>query len=234
MPPKRYIESKDAIVADLNLETTEKSEPARSPLPRRYYNSLIVVVSLILGLEIANELNLNYYLPTYLQKSDLQTDPHTVLSMMTVVGFAYALGRLANIVLAIRMDVLVMLYCNLALIVTGNLVLTFWASRQTVFLTWLSVLLLGLGYSSTFPCLFSFIEQRITITNSLNSFLVFVTSSVFAADSLVIGGSIDQNPSLFQYLNSTFSVLFVVLFCVLHSHDWWKKRLLRSVGLVAR
>lgn len=227
MPPKRYIESKDAIV----LDTETKEENAKSPLPKRFYNSLIVTVSLILGLEIANELNLNYYLPSYLQKSDLQTDPHTVLSMMTVIGVAYALGRLVNIALAIRVDVRVMLYLNLALIVAGNLVLTFWATRQTVYLTWLSVVLLGLGYSSTFPCLFSFIEQRITITNSLNSFLVFVTSSVFAVDSLVIGNSIDNNPSLFQYLNSTFSILFVVLFGVLHSYDWWKLRLLRSVGL---
>lgn len=151
--------------------------------------------------------------------------------MMTFVGVAYALGRLANIVLAIKMDVRVMLYVNLVLIVTGNLVLTFLATKQAVELTWLSVILLGLGYSSTFPCLFSFIEQRITITNSLNSFLVFVTSSVFAVDSLVIGNSIDSNPSLFQYLNSTFSILFVVLFCVLHSYDLWKKKLLKRVGL---
>lgn len=225
MPPKRYIESKDAIV----LDTEEKCE--KSPLPKHYYRWFIATVSIILGLEIANELNLNYYLPTYLNKSHLQTDQQTVLAMMTVVGIAYAVGRLANIVIAIKMDVQLMLYFNLSLIVAGNLVLTFLAARQTIALTWLSVVLLGLGYSSAFPCLFAFVEQRITITNNLNSFLVFVTSSVFAVDSLVIGNSIDNNPSLFQYLNSIFSVLFVFLFCVLHSYDLWKKKLLKRVGL---
>ena len=174
-------------------------------------------------------MNLNYYLPTYLNKSDLQTDQSTVLSMMTVVGVAYALGRLLNIALAIKLDVRVILYCNLVLIVTGNLVLTFLAAHQTVYLTWLSVVLLGLGYSSTFPCLFSYIEQRITITNNLNSLLVFLTSSVFSVNSIVIGNSIDDNPALFQYLNSTFSILFVMLFCVLHSYDMWRKKLLQRV-----
>ena len=218
MPPERFIESKDVLDAN--------EDKKRSPLPSYYYTTFIVIISLILGFEIANELNLNFYLPSYLNKSDLRLDQDTIALMMASVGGAYALGRLFNILIAIKIDVLIILYFNLSLIVIGNLILSFATSSQSA---WIAILLLGFGYSSTFPALFAFIEQRITITNTLNSFLVFVTSSVFTISSLIIGNSIDENPSLFQYLNSVSTILFVALFIVLHSIDFWKKVLLKKL-----
>lgn len=205
----------------------------KSPLPRYYYNSFFVIISLILGFEIANELNLNYYLPTYLHKSNLSISQDVTADMMALIGGMYCFGRLFNILTSFKIDVRIMLYINLALIISGNLILTFFATAAKISNVWTSVVLLGLGYSSLFPNLFSFIEQRITITNTLNSFLVFTTSTVFMVNSLVIGNSIDNNPPLYQYINLSFSILFIALFFVLHSTDLWKKRLLKNIKTVS-
>lgn len=162
-------------------------------------------------------------------------NPNQAANMATFVGCAYAIGRLFSIFFTIRGNVGLSIYGSVIVILSAYILLAFNIlpdllpfGKMTI-LTALSFMF-GLGYSALYPNSIVFVEQRVCITNQLNAQMMAVSTILFSVNSYLIGDQIESRPELFIILNSSFHLLFLLLFVLFHSTDLLKKKLLNKTN----
>ncbi|CAG7717547.1 unnamed protein product [Allacma fusca] len=140
------------------------------------------------------------FMPTFTHYTDLafpEPDGAAVLSGMTG---AYTAGRLAGILITYyNVSPALILIFNLVLATTGNIILLIFANSN-VTLLWTGAVLLGLGYSTVFACIFDYIEKHLKITNLIGASNAVVGGLVSAVYPLIVGDSVERKPLVLMYV----------------------------------
>lgn len=76
-----------------------------------------------------------------------------------------------------------------------------------------------------------FIEERINITTTLNSFTIAIQTALFCVESYRMGTIMNSDPSAFKRMNLIYTIIFACIFLLLHLTDAFKKYFLTTKRL---
>ena len=154
-----------------NLIHAHELDQRGKNLSQKYYIFFVVMIVIIVTFEVANEVSAITYLPTVLTTtSELGLDNEQAGYVFSILQFAIAGARFANIFLSFRVNTVVNLYFNFVSMLVGTVMLMIFL-RRSLLMVEFSIALLGLGSSSSYPLIITFVEQRISLTNRVSSIM---------------------------------------------------------------
>ena len=184
---------------------TATNNPEAAPLvasvfPKSYLLTVILLGALILCFETGIEINSFSYLQTFVVHVDLKLSKSTGAYMVSVIRGSYMISRGLNIFLAAKFNPKFLLMIDFALIAVGNtLLLIFANSDQTMI--WIGIILMGFGFSPVYPMVYSFLEERINVTNTVCGFFMFSSALMTIVNPLIEGKFIEEYPLIYVYIN---------------------------------
>ena len=98
------------------------------------------------------------FLPTFAVSSDLNMSPQAAALVTSASAAAFTVGRGLSIPLAIKLKPEVILYANHVMMVSGILILIFWANTSVVMM-WTGNIILGAGFSSVYASMYAFLGK---------------------------------------------------------------------------
>jgi MFS family permease len=167
--------------------------------------------------------NINFeYLSTFSFNLKLNLSKQTSALILSAMSGAYTIGRGVGIVLAIKIEPKYFLYCDIILISVGNAIMYFYANTsETMFI--IGVVILGFGFSTVFPCIYSYMEQHIRLTNFICGILMFSCASIAIIDPIIVGHNIKDHPYILLYVNIGSTVLVIISFLTIEISSLIKK-----------
>lgn len=150
--------------------------------------------------------------------TDLHLTKSTATFMASAMGGAYAIARGVSVLVATRVKVDYMLYTSLAIVMTGNILLTTFANTSEVMI-WIAIVLMGAGFASLVPGLFSLVQQRIDVTNQVCGVIACAAPTCGIISALVLGSVAESNSMLFPYLNVGSTTATFLALIALHFSD---------------
>ncbi|RWS01675.1 sodium-dependent glucose transporter 1-like protein, partial [Dinothrombium tinctorium] len=188
--PERFLSRKNQII----VEGDNESEPLiRIDLPRSYYITFVSLSCLLLSVYGGVEGNISNYLPTFLRNINENISQRENDYITSMYAFVFAGFRAISVFLAIKMKPFTMICISFSLLLFGNFLLLFFGMTTPTYL-WISVCLLAIGCSWVYSCIYSFIEQRIDVTNAFSGLFVFSGSFLVTLSPLLIGKLIEKFP----------------------------------------
>lgn len=140
-------------------------------LSQGYYIFFVTMIVVIVTFEVANEVSAMTFLPTVLTNThELNLDPEHAGYVFSILQFVIAGARFANIFLSFKVNTVANIYFNFVAMFVGTVILIIFL-RTSLLMVEIGIGLLGLGYSSTYPLLITFVEQRISLTNRVSSIM---------------------------------------------------------------
>lgn len=112
------------------------------------------------------------------------------------------------------------IYLELIILISAECILLYLCHWEPTMI-WVGVCLLGFGISSIYPSLYSFIKQRIDVSNNVGSIVVFTGSLISFVFPIVEGNYLQKYPSTFPLINLFATVCILVLFTLMHSADFY-------------
>ena len=108
-----------------------------------------------------------------------------------------------------------MLYFNFILIDIGALII--WSGGwKTESMMWIGSVLIGVGFSSTYASIYTFLEHQISVTNTIGSIFLFTGGLGTALFPILVGAYICTDSLILIYLCICCAQISLVLFLVLH------------------
>lgn len=186
--------------------------------PKHYYITVILLGSALLCFYSGIEMNTFTFFPDFAVYIDLHLSKSKAAFMTSLLSAAFACSRGISIIVATRFKPMNMLYTNLILIGVGNGLMLMFANTSEHML-WLSLIIMGFGYSCVFPGIYSFLEERINVTNTVCGLFMFASSIATTINPIILGYYIETNPLIFVYINLMSLFMCLVIFIGLHSTD---------------
>ena len=193
----------------------------------KYLILVLAFGSATLAFEGGLEINQASYLETFITKLplDIKDKKSEGAYLSAVLNGSFTVSRFLSIFLAMKLSPRTMIIMNLVVINVGTTLVSIFARTASVTGLYLGYVVLGFGFSSTFPAVFSFVEQRIRMSETTTSVFFFVTMIYSSVAPFVQGNSIDNNPMIFANLNQTSGIVCLVLFVGLCLTDIPRKKL---------
>ena len=186
--------------------------------PKEYFFKIVILGSCLLCFYCGIELNTFTFLQDFVVYSDLRLTKSTGAYMLSVLSATFAACRGISIFVATRVKTTHMLYTNMLLIGTGNVILLIFGNSNEQLL-WLGLIIIGIGCSCVFPGIYSFLEERINVTNSVCGCFMFTSSIATTTNPILVGYFIESMPMIFVYINVVSLVICIFIFMALHSTD---------------
>ena len=174
--------------------------------------TLIIIAGIIMFILVQNtENNCLNYLPQFLAAVVPNISKQSAALMGSTYFAAYALTFGITIFVSTKVRVIHMLYAYYVLILAGNLLLAFHAKTSEV-MTWMAVIILGAGHSSMTSGIYSFLEQRINVSDRIVGIMIAAATFTMMLNTLVFGQLVDSHPFAFVDANLIcISISFIVL-----------------------
>jgi MFS family permease len=201
---------------------TIEGDRRKTRLPVSYYAVVVILIQIVNAVEVSYEYNFDYFIPTYLNKGPPNLSKDVSAHLASVLGSAYAVGRFISMLMSVKTGVHRIIYGSVLLLLVSNILAFYCPPGRLDYLGPL-IFLYGLGFSSLYPSMLTFIEERINITNTLNATMLCLSTALFCGNSVLIGSTIEKSPQLFIYLNIFYTLMFLVMFVLLHFTDLLKK-----------
>ena len=153
IPPDRSIDGKDVDQAKREIETKNKEEELVIP-NRKFYMIFVFLAISVTVLQTVMDYQFLYFLSIYLSNY-LKIDGIENTNLCAIVGSFYMIGRGINVLITMfKVSVTKVLYANIALLFAGGILIAYFIfpnSDNLSLLIKISVILLGLGFSSSLP-----------------------------------------------------------------------------------
>ena len=196
-----------------STEKLDKFEEGKKSISKGYYWLFATLISLVVGIQITNESNINQYLQTYLVRNNgLSSEAGAyclaMLSTTTIIG------RIVNIFLTMKISIQTFLFINFSLM-TASFLLIMVIGSYSLYGVYGGILLFGFGLSNTYPLMLSFVEERITMTDRTMALLNFTPSGLLVIIPVLIGNFLDTNPSNFMMFTLVITLVALTIYIVL-------------------
>ena len=215
---KPYKGSAPTISAYCNIK-----EKTHSKLPKCYYYTVIVLGGLLLCFEASLEQNAFNYLQTFIVNVDLKLSKSKGAQITSAASAAYTIASGLSILLATKIKTVYMLYIDFVVATIGCVVMLIYGDNSEIGV-WLGVCTIGFAISSAYPCIYSFLEERINVTNNVCGFFMFSSSILTTIEPIYVGKYIEKRPMIFVYANLINAIVCLVIYIALHSTDIMRSR----------
>lgn len=184
---------------------------------KAYQMKIIVLGSLLLCFYTGLELSTFSFITEFAVVIALKLTKSKAAFLSSAMSGSYAVNRLFSIVVASKLRTKTMLYISFVMLSTGNILLLIFANTSEVML-WVAAVIIGLGHASVYPCLISFLEERINVTTAVCSVFMLCSSCTNIFVPMVLGNYVESYPLVYVYINLfgltacflIFSVLYVI------------------------
>jgi len=214
-------EDNPQIMKNSENEEFDAIKEAKHNLKRNYLLTFSIIVCLIVGLHWANEQNHYNYISTYLQKKKGLPEK-TAAYGQSVLSMSITIGRLLNIFLTMCVKVQYMIFVNFTLLILGNFIMII--SGTSISGAYASIVFIGLGFSSLYPFLISFVEERISMSNRMIAFMTFSAGIFQTPGPLLIGEYLEKTPDKFIVFNLAITTSAFALYIVLSTLEFFRLR----------
>lgn len=170
------------------------------------------------------------FLPTFAVSSDLKLSASQSALVSSAAAAAFTVGRGLSVPLAIKLPPQKILYSNHVLMFTGSLILLLYSNTSEVMM-WLGNIILGAGFSSVYASIYAFLEQHLSVTNTIGSIFVFAGGLTAATSPSVVGHYIEAQPLILVYFNLGCTILCFFIFLIIHLSISLKNRKMRQASL---
>lgn len=173
---------------------------------------LIAFATLFLGAYQAMEVSTIQFLPIFGRYSDLKMTEAASAYVLTAFAGLFAIGRLVGIIIIFKVRPELIILVNFLFSISGNVILLMWAN-DNVTMFWIGSVLLGTGYSTTFPSFCAFIEKYLVFTSTVATCIIICGATTSSIYPIVIGNMIAHKAVVLAYTNflSTFVCAIVML-----------------------
>lgn len=165
----------------------------------------------------------NFLAKVLVKSKNLELDEETAGYVYSILAFMINIGRFLNIFIAFRLNTVINLYFNFIAMFGGCLILMFFI-QSNLFWVKIGIALLGVGYSSTYPLIITFVEQRISLTNRISSIMAFSSVLGLCISPFIVGHFIDANPISFIYITFLITMISIICFSFLYAVEVMRLR----------
>ena len=166
---------------------------------------------MVVGIELVNESNATAYFPTYLIKNN-HLDQTTAAYCLAMLSTATTIGRCVNIFLTMKIGIQTFLFINFGLMIAANLLIKFTNSLYGVYA---GMVLLGFGFSNSYPMMLALVEERITMSDRTMSLLNFTGAFFLVISPITVGYFLDSNPSNYMLFTVAITLVSLAIYSVL-------------------
>ena len=186
----------------------------KSDLKQTSSRSVLILGAFILFVYVGMEVNSFNFVTEYVHF--LNYDVETATNQATIMGAAFALGRLIGFFVSRFLSSDTMAVIHVSTVALGTVILLLFSSISLIWLS-LGLFTTGFGFSILFPTVYSMIEERTRLSNLSVSFFVFSGSVASIIYPIVVPFFLKNHPNLFLYNNavSVLTVLILVVYLIL-------------------
>lgn len=224
--PKRIIKGRDIDLAKQN-ELGSKPDELRIP-HRSFYVLFVSLVLCLIGTESLAEYFFLYFISIHLSNY-LKIEGTSNTNLIALIGVFYIVGRGFSVLVSTIIGPTKMLILNTSLILVGSTLFVLINSSTSYLFIAIASIIMGCGFSSALPSLYSFIEQRIHITTTLNCCMLCVSCLLFSIESFRVSSIMSSSPDVFKYMNLFYSIAFAICFVLILSTDYTKNTSLKTI-----
>jgi len=186
------------------VELNKEKDPAdfeKEVEPSQTFTRLMVGLSCILvSFFCAAEMTTLHYLPTFVAHVDLGLSKLTGPLVLSACATSFTIGRLSGIFLAIILKPEHILFIDWIFMCIGNMILLFSNTSETML--WLGSVIIGFGFAAFFPAVFSFLKNRLNVTNGISAMLLLSSLSANALGfPVLVGKYIETMPLIMAHAN---------------------------------
>lgn len=191
--------------------------------PDRYHKVVVLLGCLMICVYNGIELNCLNFVPTFMETLLIPISKAKAAIMLSTLSAAYALSRGVCFFIGSRISTNQIIYSNMLLIGIGNSMLFAFANHNEPMI-WLSIIMIGFGFGSTFPALLSLVEEKINVTNQLSGCLMFSSNVSVIVNSLLVGRMIQSAPQVFIYINAVSLFICCLILIALYLNERYTSR----------
>ena len=221
------VASKDEYQAANQIDLRQQNEQANfDDHPAQNYTKsicyqaqMLLFVGIMTSVFCGSEMTTLQYAATFCVQLNLGLTKHFGSMVVTGIAFSFAFGRFCGIFCAMKFKPIYILYGDWAIILFGNCILLL--SNSGVQFLWLGSILIGFGYASFFAAIFSYLRERLEVTNFISSVIILFSLSANALGYPVfIGRYMEEAPLMMVYGNILCALIIALCFATLALMDW--------------
>ncbi|XP_074595425.1 sodium-dependent glucose transporter 1-like [Brevipalpus obovatus] len=198
--------------SDSSIKDTKDETSVEIPAWKKY--SAAAAVAILAHIAFGVEFILGNLAQAFGVKSELRMDKTSSALLVTAFWTFFSFFKMVFVPLALYFGEKRMTIFNLLLMLASVIIMVPHAAYNQLCI-WISVILLGMGYSPLFAIAYSSLESHFTVTAKQTS-LIFVTGVL--GESIhppLVGHFIDKNPNIFIYYLGAISTLFIITMFIL-------------------
>ncbi|KAJ6643522.1 Sodium-dependent glucose transporter 1 [Pseudolycoriella hygida] len=200
----------------VNPDESEEHKSAEKKL-RPYHKYIIVLLAaLFIHLVYGLELSFGVMLAPYARLSDLHFSKSSASFVSSLYWGCFTFFRLCTLILINFVSPRTVLIIELGLVMVSNAILLpfLFITSYSGWALWVGSAFMGVGVSSMYPTLWSFVEEIVPVTSKMNS---IVNSCACVGEFIVpviIGAYIEQWPNVYICIVFIYSALACLVFAL--------------------
>ncbi|XP_015793744.1 sodium-dependent glucose transporter 1C-like [Tetranychus urticae] len=183
-----------------------KEEPDKQKPWKKYL--CIGIAGLIANCSFGIQMIVGSLAPAFSVKADIHMTKQTGAALVSVFWICYTFYRYVHIGIAKIFKERKILYCSYLLTIAGALVMIPHAARYSE-CTWISIILLGIGYSPTFTASLAILQEYFYLSNRLLSVVYFFGTVGESIHPWILTFFMNTKPIAFTYYLGIISVVQV-------------------------
>jgi len=213
------LENDKPKLPDISLSEKPKSVEPVLNIEKKlkpYHKYVIVLLgALFIHLAYGLELSFGVMLASYARLSDLHMDKTSASFITSLYWGCFTFFRLCTLVLINFFSARTMLIVDLCLVVLSNaILLPFLFINQSQWALWVGSALMGVGVSSMYPTLWSFLENILPVTSKMTSIINSCGCIGEFIVPVLIGAYIESWPNIYIVVVFIYSLLACVIFAI--------------------
>ncbi|RWS12423.1 sodium-dependent glucose transporter 1-like protein [Dinothrombium tinctorium] len=148
----------------------------------------------------ASEMTTFQYLPTFVVHLPLGLTKFNGSFILSALAGSFTVGRFSGILLAVVLKPEYILLLDWLIMLAGNLLLMLAVNSEL--LLWIGSMVLGFGFAAFFPAVFSFLKNRLDVTNIISAMILLSSLAGNACGfPILVGKYIEKIPLILIYGN---------------------------------
>ncbi|CAG2167212.1 unnamed protein product, partial [Oppiella nova] len=202
-------------VSDFESTDTSTTKPVdwerrKQYIPKRF---ILSCISVVFFTAILAENLFNTWANTFFQYQPvLHVSASTAADIMSASNGAFSFGRLVSVFIAFYVKPAYMIIVQMFIALAGYVYLYF---GQNVMLNlWLSAVVVGLGFSTIWICLFTFVGRYMPLTDRIGGWFIGPCNISYIVLCYFISELIQTDPNVYLYINIAGVVVGIIAFSV--------------------
>ena len=179
-------------------------------------SSILIVIfgAILISFYGTTEATMFQYLSTYSHYSPIQFTADQGDSLIIALTLSYVIAKLIFILMSLKFTPQTILYQTFLLIIIAYAVFVY--GKKSEPMVWLGTVLIGIGFSASYPSIFAYLEQYLEMTNKKGTIFVFSCGLLAIINPLVVGNYIEDQSIVLMYLCLVNTSVSICSFIAIH------------------